>query len=328
MYGIPHGITVAPTAAPTGPSQFFQEFEEAMAPARDAEKRAAEDRYAATVSATQQAIQQTQAQQNPMSVPVPEGADPLLASLAGFFAHLNSSQTGSGAAVAGLQNTLGQIAGARENAINQNADLSNRFALSKFSTTEALHRDLLTAMRDKAAEAGDIEKTFQHNKALYALERQKKKEDLAALKEIQTVKGANAKDLIKYRSDLSMDRIRLANRLRRDAESRAMTPAQRAEMALANAQVAELRASLDDYRGARDIAGEPIHDEEDIQAQEDLVAGQIEDIYKRTIAKFEGAGKNAEPVKPPPVNATPSGTVSDRVKSAAERLRGSGLFTQ
>lgn len=326
---MPFGFGPSSAPAPTsGPSQYFGEFEEAMRPALDADRAAAEEKYATTVDTINQTIEHTAALKNPIApTPVPGATNPGLAALAGFFAHLNQAQGGGGGAVAGLQNTLSNLASERERAIAQNAASEQNFSLSKFGSTEALHRDLLTTMRDKAAEMGDLEKTFQHNKALFALERQKRKEDLELAAKIAEGKAAttqqNTQSNIRLRADLAQKRAITMNKLKRETESKVMTPAQRARMAQVNARVAELRAEMDDFRGAKDIAGESVNPPEEIAAREADLDTQIRQLYEDAKLEFEGKGVQAPPPTPP---ATPAGTASDRVKAAAERLRGTGLF--
>lgn len=328
-YGHPF-ISGTPGASAGGPSSFFGEFDEAMTPALDASRKAAEERYAATVGMINQAIDRQGGLANPIPpVPVPEQANPLLASLAGFFAHLNQAQGGGGGAVAGLQNTLSSLANERERAIATNQRSEQNFSLSQFGTTEELHKNLLEAQRDKAAEMGDLDKTFQHNKALYSLERQKAKElreaTAAAAESKAATTQANTQSNIRLRAELRNKQIRLQNQFKKEAESKAMTPAQRARMAQVNARVAELRAEMDDFRGAKDIAGESVNSPESISEREAQIHAQITEMYDAVRQEFSAGGTTA-PVTPPTTPSTPAATVSDKVKSAAERLRGSALF--
>jgi len=329
-YGHPFFTGGVTPGQPSGPSSFFSEFDEAMTPALDASRKAAEERYSATVGMLNQAIERQGGLSNPIPpVPVPEQANPLLASLAGFFAHLNQAQGGGGGAVAGLQNTLSSLASDRERAIATNQRAEQSFSLSQFGTTEDLHKDMLTAQRDKAAEMGDLDKAFQHNKALYALERQKAKELAETKAEAADTKAAttqrNTQENIKLRAQLREKQIRMQNKFKKEAESKAMTPAQRARMAQVNARVAELRAEMDDFRGAKDIAGESVNSPEDISDREADVHQQITEMYDAVRQEF-GAGGTKAPAAPVTPPSTPSGAVSDKVKSAAERLRGSALF--
>jgi hypothetical protein len=226
---------------------------------------------------------------------------------------------------------MASLAAQQEQAVNQNAQSEQAFALSKFNTTEGLHRQLLTQMRDSAAEMGDLEKTFQHNKALYALERQKKQEDMKAAAEAAEGKArttqANALDRIRVRADLQARNQRKLVALRKDAEGRALTPVQKAQFAEANAQVAELRATVDDMRGARDIAGDPVFSPEEITAKEEAVAAEIAETYKGLIEKFETKGGTTNETQAPEATVAPP-VATDRIKAAADRLRGSPLFQQ
>ncbi len=315
-------------ATPSPSSSFFSQFDEAMAPSLEASKRAAEERYAATVDMVNQAIDRQGSLQNPIPpVPVPEGVNPGMAALAGFFAHLNQAQSGSGAAVSGLQNTLSALASDRDKAISRNQASEQSFSLSQFGTTEDLHKNLLEAQRDRSAEMGDLDKTYQYNKSLYALERQKKKEELAAATEAAQDKAAttqkNAQDNIRLRAQLRERQVRLQSQLRKDAESKAMNPAQRARMAQVNARAAELRAEIDDFRGAKDIAGESVNTPEDIAAREAEVHQRITEMYEEVILEFKSPSKPQTPTETP--KTAPKAT-TDRVKSAADRLRGSALF--
>lgn len=329
-YGHPFlGGSITP-GQPSGPSSFFSEFDEAMAPALDAQRKAAEERYGATVGMLNQAIDRQAGLSNPIPpVPVPDRANPLLASLAGFFAHLNQAQGGGGGAVAGLQNTLSSLASERERAVATNQRAEQSFSLSQFGTTEELHKNLLEAQRDRAAEIGDLDKTYQYNKSLYALERQKAKELREAAAAAAESKAAttqkNTESNIKLRAQLREKQIRMQNQFKKEAESKAMTPAQRARMAQVNARVAELRAEMDDFRGAKDIAGEAVNSPEDIAEREAAIHAQITEMYDEVRQEFS-AGATAPPTKPPTTPSTPAATVSDKVKSAAERLRGSALF--
>lgn len=318
--------------ASASPSRYFQDFEDAMHPSLEADRKAAEDRYTATVGMINQAIDRNQGLTNPIpNVPVPAGPNPLAAAAAGFFAHLNQAQGGGGQEVAGVQNTFANLMTDRERAIAQNQQSEQNFSLSQFGNTEQLHQALLTAQRDKAAEMGDLDKTFQHNKSLYALERQKRKEDLELAGKIAEGKAAttqeNTQANIRLRAQLREKQTRLQSTLKKEAESRAMTPAQRARMAQANAHVAELRAEMDDFRGAKDIAGEALNDPEDIAAREAEVHREILQTYEDVKLEFEGKGVEAPPATGTPATpSTPTATVSDKVKSAAERLRGTPLF--
>jgi len=317
-------------STPPPSSSFFAQFDEAMAPSLEASKRAAEERYAATVGMVNQAIDRQGSLQNPIPpVPVPEGVNPGMAALAGFFAHLNQAQGGGGAAVGGLQNTLSALATDREKAISRNQAAEQSFSMSQFGTTEDLHKSLLEAQRDRSAEMGDLDKAFQHNKALYALERQKAKELAETKAEAADTKAAttqrNTQENIKLRAQLREKQIRMQNKFKKEAESKAMTPAQRARMAQVNARVAELRAEMDDFRGAKDIAGESVNSPEDISDREADVHQHITEMYDAVRQEF-GAGGTKAPAAPVTPPSTPSGAVSDKVKSAAERLRGSALF--
>lgn len=306
---------------PKLPPTYGDQFEEVMKPAYDAAKKAAEDRYASTVEMVNQAITQVQQQTNPIApTPAPEGPNPAMAGLAGFFAHLNQAQGGGGAAVAGLQNTLAHQQAMQETAVQQNLQSERAFSLSKFGSTEELHRSLLTAKRDESAELGDLDKTFQHNKALFALDRQAKQEaakgaqELADSKEKTKQKGAI--DRINLRGAISEKNIRVAATLRKDASARATTPAQKARLSMVNAEVAELRASVNDYRSARDVSGEPLYSEQEIDARETEVGNQIRAKYQAVIEEFK-TGKTDSPAPAPPAS---------KVQSAAERLRSTPLF--
>lgn len=312
-------------------ARYFKEYDEAMAPALEASKRAAEERYHATVAMTQDVLDRVQGMQNPYpQLPVPE-IDPITAAAAGFFAHLNQAQGGGGQAVAGLQNTLANTMAQGQRAQAANAAAAGEFALGKQRSTEELHVELLKAQRDRAAEAGDLDKTFQHNKALYALERQRRKEELELFKQKEGVKGAQKITEIKERGAQARQTAGVIAQYRKQAAGTAKTPAQQARLKMADAEAAELRASVDDYRSARDIAGELMHTEEEIQAREAEVTARIRALYQEVITEFLTPEEKKDTPPPPgaanPPNPTPAGS-SDAVRAAAERLRGTALFQQ
>lgn len=322
-------------AAPAA-SKYFKEYDEAMAPALEQSKRSAEARYQATVDMTQQALSHIEGLQNPVAPQPLMQVDPLGAAAAGFFAHLNMNQSGSGQAVAGLQNTLSQVGAQNARIAEGNQNQAESFGTFKQQSTEELHQALLKAKRDQAVESGNLDEAFQHNKALYALERQRKKEEMDAAKAAAEGKiaaaGAQRMKEIEARGEQQRKNTTLINRFRKEAESKATTPAQRARLAMANAEVAELRASVDDMRAAKDIAGEPLHTEEEIAAREEAVRGQIKTIYESAITDFE-AEKDKGTVRPGATSAAPATPTtpaagSDRVRAAAERLRGTSLFAQ
>jgi len=333
-YGFYPGVS-AGTPSPTegeGMSKYFREYDEALGPALEASKRAAEQRNAATVAMTEQALTQVQSMQNPApQMPVPE-VDPVRTALAGFFAHLNQSQTGSGQAVAGVQNMLSNTVAQGQRAQEANLESAARFGAAKQQSTEELHMQLLKAKRDQAAEMGNLDETFQHNKALYALERQKRKEEIQLQQQKEAaVEGAKQKnriDLINQRGAQSRLTASYVARLRKEAESHAATPAQRARLAMANAEAAELRASVDDMRGAKDVDGiTPLYSDDEIAAREDTVKNEIRTVYQSAIQDFESE-KEKGTLNTAPTDSTvaPPPAGSDRIKAAAARLRGTPLF--
>jgi hypothetical protein len=327
---MPFGFPLPSPAAGSGnvAQKYFSDFDQMMAPALEAQKRAAALRYQSTVDMTEQAIQQTQAMQNPIpQMAVPE-VNPLMAAAAGFFGHMAGPQ-----AFGSAENMLSNQVAQAQNAQQFNAESAGKFALAKQGSTEELHMQLLKAKRDAAAESGNLDETFQMNKALYALERQKKKEDLQAAADAQQAtektKQSGRLALIAARGAQSRLTATTVAKYRKEAEARGTTPAQRARLAMANAQVAELRAHIDDMRSARDIAGDPLYTDDEIAAREESVMGQVKDIYQAAITDFESekdSGKLGKDVTPAPSTAPPAG--SDRVRAAADRLRGTPLFQQ
>jgi len=332
---MPFGYPLLSPVTPANDSAraYFKEYEDVMAPALEANKVATEQRYQATVDMTNAALSHIEGLQNPVAPqPIPN-INPLGAAAAGFFANLNANQSGSGATLGGLQNTLSSMTAEQNRVADSNAQATQGFQQFKAQSTEDLHMQLLKAQRDNAAEMGDLDKTFQYNKSLYALERQRKKEELAAQVEAAqgkaTATGAQRLKEIEARAVQARLTAGVVAKYRKAAEGHATTPAQRARLAMANAQAAELRANVDDMRGARDIAGDPLYSDAEIASKEESVKAQIKTLYESAIADFE-AEKDKGTLNPPKATQEAPTTPpvgSDAVRAAAERLRGTALFS-
>lgn len=159
-----------PTGPPFLPDPYGDEYDQNMLPGLAADTEAARGRIAATQTAMDQALAHIGSVGNPYpQMQAPPAPNPMMAGLAGFFAHLNAAQTGSGVMPGALMNSLSQQAAYRHQVEVANAESERQFAGQKLDMQQRTYEKYLGLMTQQAVELGDLPSAYQHQKDLYKL---------------------------------------------------------------------------------------------------------------------------------------------------------------
>jgi len=159
------------------PSDIYgSEFDTAMMPGLAQDQTSAAARIAATQDAMNQALTHIAGLQDTSALtPVPAAPSPLLAGLAGFFAHLNAAQTGNGALPSAVMGTLAQAQEYRQRVAAANAESDSQFAKMKLGAQESTYAKYLDLMTQQKIDMNDLQGAYEHQKDLYKLQQQSQK---------------------------------------------------------------------------------------------------------------------------------------------------------
>lgn len=212
--------TYAPsTPLPAPDAAYGDEYDAAMHPGFVLEQQRADARVQATQDAMTAALAHIGGLQNPSpAMPIPPTPSPGAAGIAGFFAHLNAAQTGSGLAPTALVNTLANATAYQHQVAAANAESSRQFATTKLEAQERTYETYLKLMTEQAVDAGNLPAAYEHQKDLYKLgEKQHKRqadEALAAKEKLSALTNSQilARGLALQRAHAALGKDALAEK--------------------------------------------------------------------------------------------------------------------